>query len=299
MQRQKRLLTDFLRDDIQDQKIKDITVAEMVMLRVKELLPRASEILRQCDESFKLNTKELPLKEKILSDPNFISLLFSANNHALNKGNNYVVSHNLINVLSTVKINLTKNHLPEHFIGYFHLNNKVKDDDGDAVLGAFVYLDTDIETGDTLGIFITYVTAEGYLGMVRLKLGSENNLESALREASRSNINYYDSDVDRSMSANVYRLILNLLIYADNHQVFTFEPPTKKKPDKKYKYTKCTYQMLEAIHLKIDRNAEIAVNGHFRWQRHGPENSKVKLIYIKEYIKNKKLHNDNVISIDS
>lgn len=282
MKRQKRILTDILSGD----KFKNLSNAEVTMLNVKNLL-------KLCDfDQYDLNGdlrslifKDEKTKEIVSSDPNLTSLVYNTKYFQKHKGKNYIVSANLIKALSGVKLDITKEYLPEHLTGYLDFNNKLIDQDGDEVTGAFFHVK---QEPDGKGrISMCYITSIGGYAKAHVLLSEEKTLSEVMSEMKIVN-NYFTVKEHAKNQNTVYRLIMNIILYAHNHENFSFEPPVKKKPDKKYKYTNMSYTLLDAIHLKINRNLEESVSGHFKWQRHGPRNSLIKLIYVEDYSRNKK-----------
>lgn len=210
---------------------------------------------------------------------------------------NYYVGREFLEAIYQVRSDIPLDLLPDRFFAYVAFpKDCIFDDARDPVEGGFIFIGPATETmidpnqGWNRAIWCSW----SYSPLKELKWGSI--IESLDQEISfKSLVQKYQSEI----GTNLLMLFANLVLYITKCQpeLFPLKASNMLTNKEKREFEK-THNVVNGCELPItlvswnyqkpkSYNVDsTTVSGHFRWQRHGPESSLLKLIYIDEHIRN-------------
>lgn len=246
-----------------------------------------------------------------VDDPIAMGHLVTCRYFLANKGKSYYFPKPFTQALASMDRVLPVEYLPEKFIGYLHFADGGISDDGGEIEGAYVFLgnpdDLGIQMEAELGkrVFAVY-----YINKLQNKNGFwaiGKAVFPVLREtiteigAKGNNIDYIEG-VKQNVPAEVtqarlalWRAVVNAVLYIHSEDPeiavprpridltrFQREEERRTKPAENL----CTIPLTLVtwdFHKTIYNVDSTVVRTHLRWQRCGPELSRVKLIKIEEH----------------
>jgi len=247
-----------------------------------------------------------------LNDHNFVRHLYITKLCLQNKFKTYHVGADFLQALSSIDRDIPLDAFPENFCAYISFaKNQIKDDDG-YVEGALVYIGraaSQIFPGTDKGkrcLFICYLNQRKELGYL------VGNLAVCLEDFTKLNevMNGYTTvdsgfgnkwEVDQEtvqMRNQVYRTVVNTVLYIHSEDPKIELASTYVKGGRVSKnelkrtgkvINECTIPII-FVHRLYARKRSYNVDSSFvesypRWQRCGPNLSKIKLVWVSEHIR--------------
>ena len=235
----------------------------------------------------------------------------------------YYLSNDFSVALSKLDREIPVNHLPKEFVGYFILGSGALKDESGSVDGGFVYIgpgdalglsfvDGTPRTETVLSInYFNTSLYEGGIGEIYRFNYSLKDLEAVkLGDFLKANADLSKDSVltdlgleqkvtdpaDLATRAPVLRALVNAVLYAasDEPEVCKLLPLSSYSNKKRVEVKKtvpaqnlCTIPIIMLNHTYKEgitySVGSTVVQAHLRWQRCGPQLSKVKLIWVKEH----------------
>lgn len=231
-----------------------------------------------------------------------------------NPSKNYIFTKELTNSLKETKLDIKTKYLPDNFSGFIEMKGLL-DHEGEEIKGFFI----DIQNNDKKFIymgFISYNRDNRNYNISHLNIPLENN-DKSIRELigeyqyvcrginkkavdkvlGGDTLNQdliFDEKKQRGEYYDHFHAIFNALVYIANPQenmdedINIFRGKAKKIATQKKIYTPKKFILL-GKNFKMPKEyrcGEVGVTGHWRWQPYGPQNSLLKRIFIKPYIRN-------------
>lgn len=207
------------------------------------------------------------------------------------KRKNYIFSSPLTKALAEAEINHDTSILKEDKCFYFEMPIEDESIELKCVYGFLANLNTAIILSITLFVFDKKLKAHRVFDL-SLDLGNKD-LKTAFEEKMRGGLinHLYGKDSLEYGSNSFYRTVLNGIIYIFNNceemneKVNEFANKASKNETQKKIYTEKPYVELgkNFVYLRLTKEEEVSVRGHFRWQPCGEGRAQVKLTYVKPH----------------
>jgi hypothetical protein len=223
-------------------------------------------------------------------DPAYRILLYAYKNY-IEKPKNYVVTKGLTEALRRTSTDVKCSIVPDNFCGYLEIPN-LHDKDGDLIGGCFVLIE-DRE--------LYCVAFSGNLNAMphfHFKLDYSDTLSGLTKKHKYENIGLSGKVTLEDVDALDYQsIIVNAVVYITSNdadltnRVNNFSTKKNKLETQKKIYTPSEFVSVgENFNYEIVRKSmrnNVSVSSHFRWQACGAGMKEHKLIFIRDYVKNK------------
>lgn len=234
------------------------------------------------------------IKKILNTEPALLTMVRIYRNY-VNEKKNYIFSSGLVEALKNTSTDIKVSHLPRYFCGYIVMPN-LRDNDGEKIEGVFILIKNNVvycsglvnrANGTMINFIFELDRADTVSDVAKLYNYSVRHKDGV----------YLDIDNTPGFLIDYQRTVLNGIMYicstdADlKYRVNNFSTKKKKLNVQKKIYTSSPFTVVGedfSIYVNKEMKNNVYVRPHWRWQACGPRYSMHKLVYVKEYTKNKR-----------